>query len=133
MSDQTREGLAGELEKRGLMWACTYCNTIYAEYVNGCPRCHMGEPGTATSVVLCKLVKGSEVHEILAALRAKPDPIAEAEREEVEAARDHMDWAHRHRDEMTVTEWQWQVKQRWERLVDARARTDAARAGKPLP
>lgn len=31
-------------------WVCPYCCSIYAEYVNGCPRCHLGEPGTATSV-----------------------------------------------------------------------------------
>lgn len=31
-------------------WWCSYCGTFYAEYVNGCPRCHLGEPGTATSV-----------------------------------------------------------------------------------
>lgn len=31
-------------------WHCSYCGALYAEYVNGCPRCHFGEPGTSTSV-----------------------------------------------------------------------------------
>ncbi len=41
-------------------WWCSYCNTFYAEYVNGCPRCHLGEPGTSTSVVLVDAVKTAE-------------------------------------------------------------------------
>jgi hypothetical protein len=44
------EVLARELRKRRLPWWCSYCGSLYAEYVNGCPRCHFGEPGTATSV-----------------------------------------------------------------------------------
>lgn len=36
-------------------WHCNYCDTMYAEYVNGCPRCHFGEPGTATSVRLKRI------------------------------------------------------------------------------
>ena len=34
----------------GIRWHCGYCDTVYAEYVNGCPRCHFGEHGTSTSV-----------------------------------------------------------------------------------
>ena len=37
-------------------WHCPYCDTFYAEYVNGCPRCYMGEAGTSTSVVCVKAV-----------------------------------------------------------------------------
>lgn len=32
-------------------WYCRTCETIYAEYCNGCPRCHFGEPGTDTSLL----------------------------------------------------------------------------------
>lgn len=37
-------------------WHCPYCDAFYAEYVNGCPRCWMGEVGTSTSVVCVKAV-----------------------------------------------------------------------------
>ena len=38
-------------------WWCSYCNTFYAEYINGCPKCSFGEPGTSTSVVLVPCVR----------------------------------------------------------------------------
>jgi hypothetical protein len=31
-------------------WRCEYCEAMYAEYINGCPKCYMGEPGTSSSV-----------------------------------------------------------------------------------
>lgn len=45
LDEQAQEG-------EQMVWWCEYCDTEYAEYVNGCPRCHFGEPGTATSVKL---------------------------------------------------------------------------------
>ncbi len=36
-------------------WHCDYCGKQYAEYVNGCPACHFGEPGTSTSVCLRRI------------------------------------------------------------------------------
>lgn len=44
------EAQAAEIAARRLPWRCPYCGRRYAEYVNGCPACHFGEPGTATSV-----------------------------------------------------------------------------------
>ena len=31
-------------------WKCERCGAIYAEYVNGCPRCATGEVGGSASV-----------------------------------------------------------------------------------
>lgn len=66
-------------------WWCSYCDTFYAEYVNGCPRCHLGEPGTSTSVrvVWAYLSYDNWVRitdeSLIAELRSK----AEAERDEL--------------------------------------------------
>lgn len=46
----------GVVREARRVWWCEYCGTCYAEYVNGCPRCHLGEPGTATSVQVRLLV-----------------------------------------------------------------------------
>jgi len=43
----------GQVEKR---WWCPYCDTVYAEYINGCRRCYMGEVGMSTSVRLVDCV-----------------------------------------------------------------------------
>lgn len=37
------------------MWVCEYCGAVYGEYVNDCPKCFMGEVGTASKVVLLVL------------------------------------------------------------------------------
>ncbi len=39
-------------EEKDLEWRCEYCDAVYAEYINGCPKCFMGETGTASSVRL---------------------------------------------------------------------------------
>lgn len=36
-------------------WVCSYCGSHYAEYINGCPRCHFGESGTGSSVRLNRI------------------------------------------------------------------------------
>lgn len=66
-------------------WKCDYCGTFYAEYVNGCPRCHFGEPGTSTSVRKVDAIRLSGAwHElpILAALAPKPSADATTEAED---------------------------------------------------
>lgn len=42
----------GTATEKQLPWVCEYCGARYAEYINGCPKCWMGEPGTASSVRL---------------------------------------------------------------------------------
>lgn len=37
-------------------WYCDYCWATFDEYVNGCPKCYLGEAGTSTSVVCAKCV-----------------------------------------------------------------------------
>lgn len=51
------EPLLGAVDLHDLMgrWFCAYCDSHYAEYVNGCPRCHFGEEGTGSSVRLSRL------------------------------------------------------------------------------
>jgi hypothetical protein len=44
----------------GNRWHCSYCDTVYAEYCNGCPRCHLGEAGTSTSLRIVRLVSTTE-------------------------------------------------------------------------
>jgi len=48
MSEPNEVAAATDLEPK---WWCHYCDTYYAEYTNGCPRCHFGEPGTSTSLI----------------------------------------------------------------------------------
>jgi len=40
-------------------WKCEYCGAVYAEYINGCPKCWLGEPGTASSVRLVRKEVGN--------------------------------------------------------------------------
>lgn len=43
-----------DMAVNGRVWQCEYesCRAVYAEYVNGCPKCYMGEVGTSSSVIL---------------------------------------------------------------------------------
>lgn len=62
----------------GNRWHCSYCDSVYAEYCNGCPRCHLGEPGTATSLQVVKIVSTTE--SALAAKEADIDVADELEK-----------------------------------------------------
>lgn len=54
----------GEVRKvLGNRWHCSYCDSVYAEYCNGCPRCHLGESGTSTSLRVVLLVSTTEAAE----------------------------------------------------------------------
>jgi rubrerythrin len=42
----------GELEDVGRRgWRCEHCGAMFAEYVNGCPKCCTGETGGSHKVV----------------------------------------------------------------------------------
>lgn len=66
-------------------WLCDYCGTSYAEYVNGCPRCHFGEPGTSTSVRL------SRIHWVILGCESRGGQAGRFADEYAAAARDIID------------------------------------------
>jgi hypothetical protein len=51
----TGDPMRGQFKK---VWACEYvdCQAIYAEYVNGCPKCHTGETGGGSKVVQAMVI-----------------------------------------------------------------------------
>ena len=59
-------------------WKCEYCGAVYAEYINGCPKCWMGEAGTSSSVRLVEKpqpeVKVERRTVILSEWKDRPNP-----------------------------------------------------------